>query len=61
MHSAIVSSLLIILFFIHIGSLPTSNSLFDIIIDPRWIVDGGSSFWVVSSVFSIFCFYLKFN
>ena len=30
--------------FCFIGSLPPSNSLFDIIVDPRWIVDGGSSF-----------------
>ena len=30
--------------FCFIGSLPPSNSLFGIIVDPRWIVDGGSSF-----------------
>ena len=28
------------LFFLHIGSLPPFNSLFDIIVDPRWMVDG---------------------
>ena len=35
--------------FCFIGSLSPSNSLFDIIVDPRWIVDGGSSFCHVSS------------
>ena len=35
--------------FYFIGSLPPSNSLFDIIDSPRWIVDGGSSFEDVSS------------
>ena len=34
--------------FCFIGSLLPSNSMFDIIVDPRWIVDGGSSFWDVS-------------
>ena len=48
MNSVIVSSLLILLF-CFIGSLPPSNTLFDIIVDPRWIVDGGSSFRDVSS------------
>ena len=37
------------LFFCSIGSLPPSNSTFDIIVDPRRIVDGGSSFGDVSS------------
>ena len=36
-----------------IGSLPPSNSLFDIIVDLRLIVDGGSSFWDVSSACTI--------
>ena len=35
--------------FCFIGSLPPSNSLSDIIVNPRWIVDGGSSFLDVSS------------
>ena len=37
-----------------IGSLIPSNSLFDIIVDPRWIVDGGSCFWDVSSACIIY-------
>ena len=32
-----------------IGSTPPSNSMFDIIVDPRWIVDCGSYFGNVSS------------
>ena len=49
MYSEIVYSLLVILFASYIGSLPPSNSLFDIIVDPRRIVDVGSFSWDVSS------------
>ena len=48
MYSARVSSLLILLF-VSLALLPPSNRQFDIIVDPRWIVNGGSSFRDVSS------------
>lgn len=43
------------------GSLSSSDSLFDIIFDPRWIVDCALVFWDVSSIASLILFFKLLN
>ena len=47
--------------FCFIGLLLPSNSLFDIIVDPRWIVVSGSSFRDMSSACIVNSVFENFN